>query len=189
MALHLHSTCTSKIVSSLKGILLHAYFAFNNSVTVFALQLHAAITGSVSADDLGLGVGSKLLQSLKQQVVTLASNKGVLKTVQSAAQGALRNGWVLLLPTPEERARALTDLLIESKSKIECFFFKSVHFFFFSLLDSSTFPPCFSSPLCHPSNSPLRRSLVALVILLSMYASLPLSLLLINFPPSCPSIF
>ena len=117
MALHLHSTCTSNIVSSLKSILRHAYFAFNNSVTFFfALQLHAAITGNVSADDLGLGVGSKLLQSLKQQVVTLASNKGVLKTVQSAAQGALRNGWVLLLPTPEERARALTELLIESKS-------------------------------------------------------------------------
>ena len=48
-------------------------------------------------------------------MVTLASNKGVLKTVQSAAQGALRNGWVLLLPTPEERARALTELLIESE--------------------------------------------------------------------------
>lgn len=104
-------------VSSLKAIMRHAYFAFDNSVTFFfALQLHAAITGNVSADDLGLGVGSKLLQSLKQQVVTLASNKGVLKTVQSAAQGALRNGWVLLLPTPEERARALTELLIESKS-------------------------------------------------------------------------
>lgn len=81
----------------------------------FHLQLHAAITGNVDAEDLGLGVGSKLLQSLKQQVVTLASNKGVLKTVQSAAQGALRNGWVLLLPTPEERARALTELLIESE--------------------------------------------------------------------------
>ena len=79
------------------------------------LQLHAAITGNVEAEDLGLGVGSKLLQSLKQQVVTLASNKGVLKTVQSAAQGALRSGWVLLLPTPEERARALTELLIESE--------------------------------------------------------------------------
>lgn len=60
-------------------------------------------------------MGSKLLQSLKQQVVSLASNKGVLKTVQAAAQGALSNGWVLLLPTPEERARALTELLIESE--------------------------------------------------------------------------
>lgn len=164
MALHLHSTCTSKIVSSLKGILLHAYFAFNNSVTVFALQLHAAITGSVSADDLGLGVGSKLLQSLKQQVVTLASNKGVLKTVQSAAQGALRNGWVLLLPTPEERARALTDLLIESKSKIECFFFLIGPFlflfssrllylpsmFFVSLVSSFQLAsPTFISCTCH----------------------------------------
>ena len=69
----------------------------------------------MEAEKLGLGVGSKLLQSLKKQVVTLGSNKGVLRTVQSAAQGALRSGWVLLLPTPEERAKALTELFIESK--------------------------------------------------------------------------
>jgi len=79
------------------------------------MQLHAAITEGVDSEELGLGVGSKLLQSLKQQVVTLASNKGVLKTVQVAAQGALKSGWVLLLPTTEERARALTELLVESK--------------------------------------------------------------------------
>ena len=89
---------------------------YPNAPLTFNLQLHAAITGEVEANKLGLGVGSKLLQSLKQQVVTLASNKGVLKTVQSAAQEALRSGWVLLLPTPEERAKALTELLIESKA-------------------------------------------------------------------------
>lgn len=77
-------------------------------------QLHAAITEGVDAEQLGLGVGSKLLQSFKQQVVALASNKGVLKTVQSAAQGALTSGWLLLLPTPEEKARSLADLLVES---------------------------------------------------------------------------
>ena len=89
---------------------------YPNADFPFNPQLHAAITGEVEANKLGLGVGSKLLQSLKQQVVTLASNKGVLKTVQSAAQEALRSGWVLLLPTPEERAKALTELLIESKA-------------------------------------------------------------------------
>lgn len=89
---------------------------YPNALFTFNPQLHAAITGEVEANKLGLGVGSKLLQSLKQQVVTLASNKGVLKTVQSAAQEALRSGWILLLPTPEERAKALTELLIESKA-------------------------------------------------------------------------
>ena len=68
----------------------------------------------MDAEQLGLGVGSKLLQSFKQQVVALASGKGVLKTVQSAAQGALTSGWMLLLPTPEEKARSLADLLVES---------------------------------------------------------------------------
>ncbi|XP_048589232.1 E3 ubiquitin-protein ligase HERC2 isoform X2 [Nematostella vectensis] len=85
-----------------------------SALNLLRLQLHAAITEDVVAAELGLGVGSKLLQSLKQQVVTLASNKGVLKTVQGAAQGALRSGWVLLLPTPEERAKALTELLTET---------------------------------------------------------------------------
>ncbi|XP_068720941.1 E3 ubiquitin-protein ligase HERC2-like [Montipora capricornis] len=87
------------------------------TLNLLRLQLHAAITGNVEAEKLGLGVGSKLLQSLKKQVVTLGSNKGVLRTVQSAAQGALRSGWVLLLPTPEERAKALTELFIETCDK------------------------------------------------------------------------
>lgn len=60
---------------------------------------------------LGLGLGSILLNSLKQTVVTLASNAGVLNTVQSAAQAVLQSGWSVLLPTAEERARALSALL------------------------------------------------------------------------------
>lgn len=60
---------------------------------------------------LGLGLGGMLLNSLKQTVVTLASNAGVLNTVQSAAQAVLQSGWSVLLPTAEERARALSALL------------------------------------------------------------------------------
>ncbi|XP_072868076.1 E3 ubiquitin-protein ligase HERC2-like isoform X2 [Chlorocebus sabaeus] len=57
------------------------------------------------------GLGSVLLNSLKQTVVTLASSAGVLSTVQSAAQSVLQSGWSVLLPTAEERARALSALL------------------------------------------------------------------------------
>lgn len=74
-------------------------------------QLHAAISHQVDPECLGLGLGSMLLNSLKQTVVTLASNAGVLNTVQSAAQAVLQSGWSVLLPTAEERARALSALL------------------------------------------------------------------------------
>ncbi|KAI8508669.1 E3 ubiquitin-protein ligase herc2, partial [Branchiostoma belcheri] len=60
---------------------------------------------------LRLQPGSPLLNSLKQRVVELASNTGVLGTVQTAAQATLQSGWLLLLPTAEERARALSALL------------------------------------------------------------------------------
>ena len=62
-------------------------------------------------EELGLGLGSVLLNNLKQTVVTLASNAGVLNTVQTAAQAVLQSGWSVLLPTAEERARALSSLL------------------------------------------------------------------------------
>lgn len=62
-------------------------------------------------DRLGLGLGSVLLNNLKQTVVVLASNAGVLNTVQAAAQAVLQSGWSVLLPTAEERARALSSLL------------------------------------------------------------------------------
>ncbi|XP_050652160.1 E3 ubiquitin-protein ligase HERC2-like isoform X7 [Macaca thibetana thibetana] len=74
-------------------------------------QLHAAISHQVDPEFLGLGLGSVLLNSLKQTVVTLASSAGVLSTVQSAAQSVLQSGWSVLLPTAEERARALSALL------------------------------------------------------------------------------
>lgn len=74
-------------------------------------QLHAAISNQVNPEDLGLGLGSLLLNNLKQTVVVLASNAGVLNTVQAAAQAVLQSGWSVLLPTAEERARALSSLL------------------------------------------------------------------------------
>lgn len=77
----------------------------------FSFKLHAAISHQVDPECLCLGLGSILLNSLKQTVVTLASNAGVLNTVQSAAQAVLQSGWSVLLPTAEERARALSALL------------------------------------------------------------------------------
>ncbi len=74
-------------------------------------QLYAAISQNESPLTLGLTPGGTLVQSLKQRVVLLASNSGVVSTVQRAAQNVLRNGWSLLLPTAEERARALSSLL------------------------------------------------------------------------------
>lgn len=74
-------------------------------------QLHAAISNQVDPEELGLGLGSVLLNNLKQTVVVLASNAGVLNSVQAAAQAVLQSGWSVLLPTAEERARALSSLL------------------------------------------------------------------------------
>lgn len=62
-------------------------------------------------EELGLGPGGALLASLKQTVAGLASNAGVLSSVQAAAQAVLQSGWSVLLPTAEERARALSSLL------------------------------------------------------------------------------
>ena len=73
--------------------------------------MHAAISHQVDPEFLGLGLGSVLLNSLKQTVVALASSAGVLSTVQVAAQAVLQSGWSVLLPTAEERARALSALL------------------------------------------------------------------------------
>uniref|UniRef100_A0A2C9K806 HECT-type E3 ubiquitin transferase n=1 Tax=Biomphalaria glabrata TaxID=6526 RepID=A0A2C9K806_BIOGL len=75
------------------------------------LQLHAAICQTEDIEHLGLKQGTALVESLKQRVVVLASNNGVISTVQKAAQTALQSGWSILLPTPEERARALSSLL------------------------------------------------------------------------------
>ena len=76
-----------------------------------SFQLYAAISQGESGLRLGLVPGGSLITSLKHRVVALASNSGVLSTVQTAAQAVLQNGWSLLLPTAEERARALSALL------------------------------------------------------------------------------
>lgn len=64
--------------------------------------------------------GTSLLISLKQKVVELASNCGVLETIQKSAQACLQAGWSILLPTAEERARALSTL-IGKKCLNSCF--------------------------------------------------------------------
>ncbi|XP_031517290.1 E3 ubiquitin-protein ligase HERC2 isoform X2 [Papio anubis] len=78
------------------------------SLHSFLILLHAAISHQVDPEFCGLGLGSVLLNSLKQTVVTLASSAGVLSTVQSAAQAMLQSGLSVLLPSAEERARALS---------------------------------------------------------------------------------
>ncbi|XP_038055580.1 E3 ubiquitin-protein ligase HERC2-like [Patiria miniata] len=80
-------------------------------LNLLRLQLHAAIAHGEDAEKLGLGLGGTLLSNLKQRVVDLASNAGVIPTVQIAAQSTLQTGWSMLLPTAEERARALSALL------------------------------------------------------------------------------
>ncbi|XP_076870833.1 LOW QUALITY PROTEIN: E3 ubiquitin-protein ligase HERC2 [Brachyhypopomus gauderio] len=89
------------------------------TLNLLRLQLHAAISNQVDPEELGLGLGSGLLNNLKQTVVTLASNAGVLNTVQTAAQAVLQSGWSVLLPTAEERARALSSLLPNAASGSE----------------------------------------------------------------------
>ena len=59
----------------------------------------------------GLQPGSPLLTTLRLRVVELAGGASVLPSVQRAAQQVLREAWPTLLPTPDERARALSALL------------------------------------------------------------------------------
>ncbi len=63
---------------------------------------------------IGLDVGSHLLASIKQTVIDVASTNGVLDTIQSAAQATLQAGWSILLPTADERAKALCSLIPSS---------------------------------------------------------------------------
>jgi len=86
-------------------------------------QLHAAISQVENTELLGLKPGSPLVTNLKQRVVSLASNVGVINTVQMAAQNALQSGWSILLPTAEERARALSSLLSSGGKDISMKFF------------------------------------------------------------------
>lgn len=41
----------------------------------------------------------------------LATHSNVLDTIQTSAQRVLESAWTILLPTPDERARALSNLL------------------------------------------------------------------------------
>jgi E3 ubiquitin-protein ligase HERC2 len=66
---------------------------------------------NVEVKSVGLETGSPLLVSLKERVVELASNTGVLETIQAAAQATLQAGWSILLPTADERAKTLSSLL------------------------------------------------------------------------------
>lgn len=88
-----------------------------SALNLLQLQIHAAITNCLDPEELGLSPGSRLLGSLKQRVVTLASGSGVLSTIQRAAQQALQVSWSFLLPTADERARALSMLLLSTTSQ------------------------------------------------------------------------
>lgn len=55
-----------------------------------------------------------MLNSLKTQVVYLASAANILPTVQNSAQVALQTGWSILLPTANGRARTLSSLLLNT---------------------------------------------------------------------------
>lgn len=82
------------------------------ALNLLRLQIQAALANGVGADQLGLVPESRLLCSLKQRVVALASGPNILPTVQRAAQQALEAGWSFVLPTADERARALSLLLL-----------------------------------------------------------------------------
>lgn len=81
------------------------------TLNLLNLQLHTLISYNIDPHTVGLGTGSKLLASLKTQVVALASGSSVLPTIQSAAQAMLQSGWSVLLPTANERAKTLSSLL------------------------------------------------------------------------------
>lgn len=87
------------------------------ALNILRLQVHAAISNGAGAEQLGLVPDSRLLNSLKQRVVALASGPNVLPTIQRAAQQTLQASWSFLLPTADERARALSVLLLSSGSQ------------------------------------------------------------------------
>ncbi|CAG7818352.1 unnamed protein product [Allacma fusca] len=81
------------------------------ALNLLKLQLYSILSHTFALETLGIAAGQKLLRSLKDKVVTLASEPEVPSSVQSAAQACLQMGWSLLLPTADERARALSTLL------------------------------------------------------------------------------
>lgn len=68
------------------------------------------ITHNIDSKSVGLGNSSALLNSIKQRCVNLASVCGILVTIQEAAQAVLQTGWSILLPTADERAKALSGM-------------------------------------------------------------------------------
>lgn len=86
------------------------------------MQLHSIICNNLDPKAVGIGANSKLLSSLKTQVVYLASAANILPTVQHAAQIALQTGWSILLPTANGRARTLSSLLLNTGKKHDLFF-------------------------------------------------------------------
>ncbi|XP_052829652.1 E3 ubiquitin-protein ligase HERC2 isoform X3 [Octopus bimaculoides] len=82
-----------------------------SALNLLNLQLHTAICQNENTECLGLQPGSPVVNSLKQRVVVLASTSGIINSIQMAAQAALQIGWSILLPTADERARALSNLL------------------------------------------------------------------------------
>ena len=96
------------------------------------LQLHSIISNNLDTKSLGISPTSKLLGSLKTQVVCLASASDILPSVQLAAQNALQAGWSVLLPTANGRARILSSLLLNSDSEAKMC--KSGHRFMTDLL-------------------------------------------------------
>jgi len=69
------------------------------------------LSHSWNLEILGLAAGQELLGRLRERIVNLASEPGIPVSVQAAAQATLKMGWSLILPTPDERARALSTLL------------------------------------------------------------------------------
>lgn len=87
------------------------------TLNLLRLQFRAAINEEINPSSLNLHSGSHLLTSLKQYIVQLACNEGVLASVQQAAQSVLQDGWVILMPTVTERAEALSSLLPSSEGE------------------------------------------------------------------------
>uniref|UniRef100_A0A6B2EBN7 HECT-type E3 ubiquitin transferase n=1 Tax=Phlebotomus kandelakii TaxID=1109342 RepID=A0A6B2EBN7_9DIPT len=80
-------------------------------LNLLRLQLNAVIVNNVTPKSVGLGEGSRLLNSLKTRILSLAGGPVILKTIQDSAQSTLQIGWSVLLPTASERAQTLTSLL------------------------------------------------------------------------------
>jgi E3 ubiquitin-protein ligase HERC2 len=85
-------------------------------LNILHLQLVAMIYHNIPVTSVGLNPGSRLLVHLKQRIVTLSSNAGVLNSIQHAAQNLLEAGWSILLPTADERANTLSSLLSDAYS-------------------------------------------------------------------------